>query len=121
LTIELPSGSVPVTRSLLGDLMKCLVEFPLGRGDSLLVEVDEPPEGPVVRGRGKDRSALAEKADKTFEDATAAVVPAASTPIARLRAAADPPDEIDIEFGVQLSAQTGRSSRRWRRRTSESR
>ena len=61
----------------------------------------------MVRGLGKDRSALVEKADQTFEEATAAVVPAAHSLISRLRAAADPPDEIGIEFGVQLSAQTG--------------
>ena len=48
-----------------------------------------------------------EQADKTFEDATAAVAPAASSLIARLRVASDPPDEISVEFGVQLSAQTG--------------
>ena len=87
--------------------MKRLVEFPLEEGGSVLVEVDELPAGPVMRGLGKDRPTVAERADKTFEEATEAVVPAASSLITRLRAAADPPDEIGIEFGVQLSAQTG--------------
>jgi hypothetical protein len=87
--------------------MKRLVEFPLEQGGSVLVEVDETPAGPAVRGLGKDRPTVVERADKTFEEATAAVVPAASSMIARLRAAADPPDEVGIEFGVQLSAQTG--------------
>ena len=45
----------------------------------ILIEVDEPPAGPTMRGLGKDRSALVEEADKTFEDATAAVTPAAVT------------------------------------------
>jgi hypothetical protein len=48
-----------------------------------------------------------EKSDKTFEDATAAVTPAARSLIARLRSMDDAPDEVGIEFGVQLSAQTG--------------
>jgi Trypsin-co-occurring domain 1 len=87
--------------------MKRLVEFSLGEGGNVLVEVDEPPPGPVMRGIGKDQSTLVEKADKTFEDATAAVTPAARSLIARLRATDDPPDEVGIEFGVQLSAQTG--------------
>ena len=87
--------------------MKRLVEFPLDEGGSVLVEVDEPPAGPVTRGLGKDRSALVEEADKTFEDATAAVTPAARSLIARLRSIDDPPDEVAIQFGVQLSAQTG--------------
>jgi hypothetical protein len=87
--------------------MKRLVEFPLDEGGSVLVEVEEPPVGPVMRGIGKDRSTLVEKADKTFEDATAAVTPAARSLITRLRSIDDPPDEVGIEFGVQLSAQTG--------------
>jgi len=87
--------------------MKRLVEFPLDQGGSVLVEVDEPSAGPVTRGRGKDSSALAEEANKTFEDATAAVTPAARSLIARLRSIDNPPDEVGIVFGAQLSAQTG--------------
>jgi hypothetical protein len=115
----------------LGDLMKRLVEFPLDQGGSILIEVDEPPAGPAMRGLGKDHSALVEKADKTFEDATAAVTPAARSLIAQLRSIDDPPAEIGIEFGVQLSAQTGafiasvaaqanfKVSMTWRRRAPE--
>ena len=87
--------------------MKRLVEFPLDQGGSVLIEVEEPPAGPVTRGFGKDRTALVEQADKTFEDATAAVTPAARSLLARLRSIDDPPDEIGIAFGVQLSAQAG--------------
>ena len=87
--------------------MKHLVEFPLDEGGSVVIEVDEPPAGPTMRGLGKDRSSLVEQADKTFEDATAAVTPAARSLIARLRSMDNPPDEVGIEFGVQLSAQTG--------------
>ena len=87
--------------------MKRLVEFPLEQGGSVLVEVDELPTGPVTRGLGKNRSALVEEANETFEDATAAVTPAARSLIARLRSIDDPPDEIGIQFGMQLSAQAG--------------
>jgi len=87
--------------------MKRLVEFPLSEGGSVFVEVDEPPGGPVTRGIGKDRSALVEEADKTFEEATAAVTPAVRSLITRLRSIDNPPDEVGIQFGVQLSAQTG--------------
>lgn len=87
--------------------MKRLVEFPLDQGGSVLVEIDEPPVGPTTRGLGRDRSSVVEEADKTFEQATAAVTPAARSLIARIRSMADPPDEVGVEFGVQLSAQTG--------------
>ena len=87
--------------------MKQLVDFPLEQGGSVLVEVNEASAGPAMRGLVKDRPTVADQADKTFEDATATVVPAASSLLSRLRAAHDPADEISIEFGVQLSAQTG--------------
>ena len=87
--------------------MKRLVEFPLEQGGSVTVEVDELPAGPVMRGIGKGNLSLAERTDKTFEEATAAVGPAAASLIAQLRSISNPPAEIGIEFGVQLSAQTG--------------
>jgi Trypsin-co-occurring domain 1 len=88
-------------------MVKHLVEFPLEQGGSVLIEIDEPPAGPVTRGLGKDHPALVEQAGKTFEDATAAITPAARSLMARIRAIDDPPDEVGIQFGVQLSAQTG--------------
>src|SRR5215469_11497587 len=90
-----------------GDLMKRLVEFPLEAGGGVLVEIDEASAGATMRGLGKDRTTVAERADKTFEEATATVIPAADSLLARLRGAHDPADEISIEFGVQLNAQTG--------------
>jgi hypothetical protein len=107
LTLGLHGVSVPVTECFCGELMKRLVEFSLYQGGSVPVEVEEPPAGLVMRGIGRDQPSLVEKADKTFEDATAAVTPAARSLIARLRSIDDPPDEVAIEFGVQLSAQTG--------------
>ena len=87
--------------------MKRLVEFQLDEGGKVLVQVDEPPDGPVTRGLGKDRSTLVEQAGRTFEDATEAVIPAARSLVSRLRSMEGSPDEVGIEFGVQLSAQTG--------------
>jgi hypothetical protein len=81
-------------------MVKRLVEFPLDEGGGVLVEVDEPPAGPAMRGLGRDSPTLAERADKTFEEATAAVTPAAASLIAQLRSISNPPAEIGIEFGV---------------------
>jgi hypothetical protein len=88
-------------------LVKRLVEFPLEDGGTVLVEVEEPAGGPVTRGLGRNGSTLAERTDRTFEEATASVTPAARSLINRLRAMENPPDEIQVEFGVQLSAKTG--------------
>jgi hypothetical protein len=83
-----------------------LVEFPLQDGGSVLVQVDEAPPGPVTRGLG-DRPMLTEQARHTFEDAIGRVQPAAQSLISRLRALADAPDEVRLEFGLELSAEAG--------------
>jgi Trypsin-co-occurring domain 1 len=108
LTFAVYRANVPVTAVRVGrDLMKRLVEFPLEQGGSVVVEIDTPPAGPVVRGLGRDSPSLAERTDKTFEQATASVAPAARSLMKRMRSIEDPPDEIGIIFGVQLSAQSG--------------
>jgi hypothetical protein len=102
------AGRQPARDSvLLGDLMRQIVEFQLDQGGSVLVEVNESPAGPVMRGLGKDQLAVAQQAGKTFDEAIAAVTPAAHNLIARMRGIDDPPAEIGIEFGVQMSAQAG--------------
>ena len=108
LTFALQSVNVPVTGVLLGrDVMKRLVEFPLEHGGSVVVEIDGPPDGPVMRRLGKEHPSSAERTDKTFEQATASITPAARSLMTRLRSIEDPPDEIGINSGAQLSAQSG--------------
>lgn len=87
--------------------MKRLAEFSVVEDGRAVVVVDDPPEGTVTRGLGNGRYALVRMADKTFGDATTAITPAVRSLIARLRSFEDPPDEVGIGFGVQLSAQSG--------------
>lgn len=85
--------------------MKQLIEFPLEAGGSVLVQVDEPaPEGVVKASRAGD---VVKKAGQTFEDALDRIKPAASAIIAKLRGLTDPPDEIEVEFGLTLNAEAG--------------
>jgi hypothetical protein len=89
--------------------MRRLVEFPLEGGGSVLVQVETDAAGPVTRGPGdrRDRHAVAEQARQTFEQAVARVQPAAQALVSRLRALADAPEEIGVEFGLELSAEAG--------------
>jgi hypothetical protein len=90
-----------------GEAMRQLVEFPLEGGGTILVEVDEASiGGPVTRGLGDYRQVPAQ-AQHTFEDAIARVQPAAQALIGRLRRLADPPDEVGVEFGLELNAEAG--------------
>jgi hypothetical protein len=85
-----------------------LVEFPLDGGGSVLVEVDESPlgGGSVTRG-GRGVGELTTSASETFQRAFARIQPAALAAVAQLRDVVDPPDEVELEFGIQLSAEFG--------------
>lgn len=86
--------------------MRRLVEFPLDGGGSVLVEVDDvAPGGPVTRGLRDQR--VTETAQQSFEQAISRVQPAANALLGRLRAMAEVPDEVVVEFGLQLSAEAG--------------
>lgn len=86
--------------------MKRLIEFPLNDGSSVVVEVDEPD---VERGVAKAArpGEVAERAKETFEAALERIRPAAATIIGKLRDLVDPPDEIEVEFGIKLTAEAG--------------
>jgi Trypsin-co-occurring domain 1 len=90
-----------------------LVEFPLQDGGSVVVEIDDDAAGGASAGaggvltRGLSDRRVVEQAQQSFEQAVGRVQPAVQVMLARLRALADAPDEVQVEFGVQLSAQAG--------------
>ncbi|MBA2345858.1 MAG: hypothetical protein H0V83_12335 [Rubrobacter sp.] len=90
--------------------MRRLVEFPLEDGDSIFVEVEDLSLGGGTR-RGLSTSAVVERAQTSFEDALEKTRPIASGLIGQLReigdSAIEPPDEIQVEFGLLLSAEAG--------------
>ena len=84
--------------------MRRLVEFPLSSGESILVEVNVEESGGMVPAASRG---LREKAQATFEEALAKVRPAAETVLRQLREMHQSPDEIQVEFGLKLSAEAG--------------
>ncbi|MCA6093839.1 hypothetical protein LE181_16945, partial [Streptomyces sp. SCA3-4] len=83
-----------------------LVEFPTAGGGAVLVEVSEgtTAAGPVTRGL---HDSTVERAQQTFEDAVRRVEPGVQAVVARLRSAAQSPDEIKVEFGINLHGEAG--------------
>ncbi len=81
--------------------MKRIVEFPLENGDSILVEVDESSDR---IGLGDE---IAEKAQKTFESALNAIKPVANTVINKVRSLNEPADEVQVKFGIKMTAGLG--------------
>ena len=87
--------------------MKKLVEFPLEDGGAMMVEVDEPEHAGRTLGVSRGGEKTVEKANQSFESALDKVKPTANAVISKLRDLVDPPDEISVEFGLKLGAETG--------------
>src|SRR6266487_7195473 len=85
--------------------MKRLIEFPLDDGTSMLVEVEEPEEGGLVKASRAGE--VITKAQQTLGEALEKVKPAAQYVILQLRKLHDSPDEIQVAFGLKLSADAG--------------
>lgn len=103
--------------------MSRVVEFGLEDGGVVLVRVADdvapqewapgsdqaharPPHGSITT-RGWGDSTVVERAQHTFEGAVEKVMPAVESVVERLRSAIDAPDEVTVEFGIELNAQAG--------------
>jgi hypothetical protein len=85
--------------------MKRLIEFPLEDGTTMLVEIDEPEQGGLVKASRAGE--VIAKAQQTLEKSLEKVQPAAQFVIQQLRKLHDSPDEIQVNFGLKLSADAG--------------
>jgi hypothetical protein len=86
--------------------MKHFVEFKLDDGSPIVFEVDEPEVGGTTRASRRPGE-IAEEAKETFEQALTKIRPATERVIATLRGLSQKPDEIEMEFGFNLSAVAG--------------
>lgn len=90
--------------------MRRLVEFPSETGEPILVEVEDVGLAGGTR-RGLSTSAVLERAQTSFEDALDKARPMASSLVGKLHAIGDaagnPPDEVQVEFGIVLNAEAG--------------
>jgi hypothetical protein len=92
-------------RHLVAVAVAQLIEFAVGDGQSISVQVQDSAAGPVTRGIGGQ--SIATRASQTFEDVISRVRPAAEAVAAQLRSLASAPDEVQVEFGLSLSAEAG--------------
>jgi len=82
-----------------------LIEFTVDSGQSIFAQVEDSAAGPVTRGIGAQ--SVTTRASQTFEDAIGRVRPAAEAIVAQLRSLDAAPDEVQVEFGLTLSAEAG--------------
>jgi len=82
------------------------VEFPSEGGGVVLVQVDSREVGgPILRGG--HGSGVMERAETTFEAALGTVRVVAQGVLAQLSGLARQPDEVHVEFGLELNAKAG--------------
>lgn len=83
-------------------VMSELLEFKSEQGGVVLVEVEDRAAGPVTRG-GRSQAAVVE-AGESLERVLGQLGPLIKGIVSELRAAADWPDEVEVEFAVKVSA-----------------
>ena len=92
-----------------------LVEFPLEDGGSVLVQGEDGATaggyggGEVTRSWGDREQRVVAQAQQSFEQAVGRVQPAVQALVRRLRSVAESPEEIKVDFGIELSAEVGPS------------
>jgi Trypsin-co-occurring domain 1 len=82
--------------------MPNLIEVPLERGGSILIEADAASSGEALRG--KAAAQVIEKVSQTLEEALSQVRSTAEVVITQLCAIPQSPDEVSVEFGVKFGA-----------------
>ena len=89
--------------------MKPLIAFPLEGNDSILVEIDELPtheveEGLVANYPGQQ---VVVQARTSFAEAMDKIKPIAANIIGKVRELKDSPDEVEVKFGLKMTAEMG--------------
>jgi hypothetical protein len=90
--------------------MTRLVEFPLEDGTSVYIEVDDKlsrSESQEDEDRIGVKDEIVRRASQTFEDALSSIKPVANAIINKVQSFNQPADEVEVKFGLKLSAELG--------------
>jgi len=79
------------------------VELPIDESGNDVIKVEIREEGLMRAGAGD----VVARATERFDQAVAQIVRLGQDAVRRARAAATPPDAIDVELGLKLTAKTG--------------
>ncbi len=94
-------------------MVRRLVEFMLEDGGSVRVQVEDGSAagghggGVVTRGWGVREERVVQQAQQSFGQAVSRAQPAVQALVRRLRSVAESPEEIKVDFGIELSAEVG--------------
>jgi hypothetical protein len=85
--------------------MRRLVKFPLADGNIIVVEVDEPETSGTVRASRSDE--MIDEAKQTFDQSLNTIRTSTESVINKLQSLTHRPDEIEMEFGFNMSGEFG--------------
>ncbi|MCC5899867.1 MAG: hypothetical protein JJU32_18360 [Phormidium sp. BM_Day4_Bin.17] len=86
--------------------MAKLVEFDLGNGETVLIEVEDV-ESDGIKPVSKRPGEVAAQARKTFSEALNNLKPMVANIKAHLDGMTEPADEVQVKFSVKLSGEVG--------------
>ena len=81
------------------------IEFELEDGGTVIIEAGDEPTGGLVKAATPGE--MVEKAKDSFDDAIEHVRGAAGIIVKKLRSLSDPPDEMEVSFGLKASGELG--------------
>ena len=85
--------------------MRRLVKFPLADGNFIVVEVDEPETSGTVRASRSDD--MIDEAKQTSDQSLNTIRTSTESVINKLQSLTHRPDEIEMEFGFNMSGEFG--------------
>lgn len=87
------------------------VQFPLANGGTIIVEAPEEERrggaGFNPASRGGDIAQLATQAKQSFDESLENVRQSADLLVSKLRSISQPPDEMEVQFALKVSADLG--------------
>lgn len=86
--------------------MTKLIEFDVGNGETVLIEVDEVASKDI-KPISKNPGELAAKARQTLSQALDGIAPMVRTMKQRLNTLTDPGDQLEVKFSVKMSGEVG--------------
>ena len=89
--------------------MKPLISFSLKGNESILVEVEELPstDGGEELAANYPGQQVVVEAKTSFAEAIEKIKPIAANIIGKIRELQDSPDEVEVKFGLKMTATTG--------------
>lgn len=87
--------------------MQRIAIFTTEGGDEVAIQVADDGPAPGITTRGIPSGRLIERTEQSLDDVLAHARPAVTSLLRQVREQEDAPDELEVEFGIQISLEVG--------------